>query len=359
MVTRPQGSQKPRRGQRSRSGHCPRGKVRLEVDVGCSAMSEDHSADEPKDRSDSFNDSSSRTHSEIYTSGDQELALDPSTPMTDRLSRRNILSKMAVAGVSLSGVRAIIGPVAGSSPTSTNSGVVDTIEKSEPYEKVTGRIRDDGYILPSGKEGAPLVIRTGEGSLLYPDKPDGHLVIFPFEMRGPSTKPAKVRAFLRENNDFLEIGVGTGDLNHEDGIGDNISRHHFSDSNISGQYDGMINWRYVDHPDLQEPGQVATSNVRAAQHIPLPGYDYFGTYGLDDICYVVAGACFGLFLATLADLIPGDEVFVGIGCGIAGGVCFIIETVKRFTSCTDPAVVLYNQKWWNPVGPPFIGYPTC
>lgn len=91
----------------------------------------------------------------------------------------------------------------------------------------------------------------------------------------------------------------------------------------------------------------------------IPGYSYIGTYSLDDICWVVSGTCFGLFLFSLADLLPGDEAFVGTSCGLLTGGCWIVETVARYTWCDDPEIVLYQRAWWNPLGPELTGYPIC
>jgi hypothetical protein len=190
-------------------------------------------------------------------------------------------------------------------------------------------------------------------------KSGGTTVQMPFKPKGHGTGTASLTALIDETNDgaiSLGGGVESGELR----------LHHYSDETIIDQYDDMVNWRYVDHADLdqyvnsQRSETASTATVRAtAAHIPVPGYTYMGTYDLSDICYAVGGACFGLFLASLADLIPGTEAIVGTGCGLAGGGCFIADTAARYTSCENPSIVAYRASWWNPWGPEFIGYPTC
>lgn len=117
---------------------------------------------------------------------------------------------------------------------------------------------------------------------------------------------------------------------------------------------------YAQNGDKIEILPHPTANQEISmQALWIPGYNYVGTYSLQDICYVVSGSCFGLFLLTVADLIPGDEAFVGIGCGVLSGGCWIVDTAIRYSSCDNPNVVLYQRSWWNPLGPYQLGYPTC
>jgi len=117
---------------------------------------------------------------------------------------------------------------------------------------------------------------------------------------------------------------------------------------------------YVQNGDKIEILPLPTANEEISmQALWIPGYSYKGTYDITDICYVVSGSCFGIFLFSVANLLPGDEAFVGVGCGFLTGGCWIVDTIIKFSSCDDPDVVLYQRSWWNPLGPYYIGYPAC
>lgn len=282
------------------------------------------------------------------------------------MNRRNVLRKTVAAGVGFSGLGVLAGPVAadGSSlPKPEHNKAVATVLSSEPYKTVKRELIRNGY---TPKRSDATSTRHTHGKV----EETGVRINIPFKPKGHTTGKSELVAFINEENDgAIELAGGAGLLDFTDGIGDNVSLQHYSDESIVGQDDGVVSWRYVDHQDLDqhveppkkksETNTASTSGFHTAGHVPVPGYNYIGTYGLDDICYVVAGGCFGVFLATLADLVPGDEAIVGTACSVAGGACFIIETIKRLTPCSDPRVVTYKRAWWNPIGPSFVGYPVC
>lgn len=99
--------------------------------------------------------------------------------------------------------------------------------------------------------------------------------------------------------------------------------------------------------------------MSASQHISIPGYEYVGTYEIDDICYAIGGSCFALFLATVFNIIPGDEAAVGTFCGSASGACFLADTIIKYTSCDNPTIIIYSRKPWNPIGPEIMVIAYC
>ncbi len=100
--------------------------------------------------------------------------------------------------------------------------------------------------------------------------------------------------------------------------------------------------------------------LMSASHISIPGYDYGGTYEVDDICYVLAGSCGAVWIGATANLIPGDGTVVAVICTPAvTTTCFISETIDRYTSCDDPTIIIYSRKLWNPIGPKILVIPYC
>lgn len=271
------------------------------------------------------------------------------------LNRRNILKRMTAVGVGFSSIGVLAGPAAADGSAlsrAEQNKAIAAVLSSDSYKTVRRRLREDGFTQKRSDAVAKYHERTDR-------KERGTTVQMPFKPKGHASGTASLTAFINETNEGA-IALGGGVEDGEQRL------HHYSDETIVDQYDGMVNWRYVDHADLDQyvnpprSETASTATVRAtAAHIPVPGYTYIGTYDISDICYVVGGACFGLFLASLADLIPGTEAIVGTGCSLAGGGCFIAETAARFTSCESPSIVAYRASWWNPWGPEFIGYPTC
>lgn len=222
--------------------------------------------------------------------------------------------------------------------------------RSEPYRKVKQKLIQAGYT-PKVSDAVSVKLTN---QLI---DETGTQVRIPFKSKSEGTQSALTTGFFEEARDNIRVSGNVPEQNQDYPI------EHYSSQQIVDQADGVLTWQYVDYSELDkyvEPDEsVQSGGVTTAVNIPIPGYSFQGTYSLSDICYVVSGSCFGLFLLSLADLIPGDEAFVGTGCGILGGGCWIADTAARYTSCSNPKIKLYKRSWWNPLGPIYIGYPVC
>jgi hypothetical protein len=240
-------------------------------------------------------------------------------------------------------------PVVSAKTTALGDGETNValgqVMKTKSFRSVRKKLQNDGFKMqPADARAVELVnAQTGDS---------GTRVHVPFTTSGDE----RATAFAFDDGESVRTVAAV----YRD---DQLTQRLYANPGTSSASD-VASWKHTDIESLDEKVspreyQKAASGRARTSAIPIPGYNHVGTYSLDDICFVVGGSCFGLFLASLANLIPGDEAFVGTACGIAGGGCFIKDAAKRYANCSDPSIVLYGRAWWNPVGPVYIGYPTC
>ena len=262
--------------------------------------------------------------------------------------RRSFVKRSAGAGLLATGFSP--GSIARSSDglgAGPDRESIATVTRTEPFRAVRSRLRDRGF--------RPRMDDASTERIGNPDTGEtGTLVRFPFASPGAVT--AVAFGFVDERG-TVRVVAGV----YRDG---DLVLEFYSDERIAAA-DGVLRRTHVppedlgDHLDPAAYREAARDRGVGVRALYVPGYAFVGSYDLGDICYVVSGACFGLFLASLADLLPGDEALVGASCGVAGGACWIVDTARRYAWCADPDVVLYVRAWWNPIGPRLLGYPTC
>lgn len=260
------------------------------------------------------------------------------------INRRKFVKRGAAAGIGLSVV-----PTAAAETTELSGDETDravsTATRTDSFSSVNAVLRSNGLSpQPSEATASRVIDKDSDVS--------GTRVRVPFTSRGDE----RAAAFVFSDGDATRTVSGVY-------RGEQLVEQLYAAPGTTSASD-VLSWTHTPADSLGEAispreYQEAVGDRVGKSAIDVPGYNYTGTYSLDDICFAVAGACTGLFLATLINPLPLDEAIVGTGCSVAGGACFIKSAAKRYANCSEPEVVLYTQKIWNPVGPQFVGYPTC
>ena len=82
-----------------------------------------------------------------------------------------------------------------------------------------------------------------------------------------------------------------------------------------------------------------------------PGYEYYTTTTLSEICTVIDSGCWALDVGAYLNVIPGDEAVLTPVClGVTGG-CLAQEWISKQVPCADPTLYVYKRTYNLGVGP--------